>query len=118
LFGDQMKVKKYGKQGFFNPVDSDDDGSYKLSVRPAEIESRRPQIYFKLRDCSKSVKFDLDTEDYDTYDGQHYDPAHEIDQAKRRLKKIKKMRRVFDEFLGHAEKTMIDYVEFLESRGK
>lgn len=103
-----MTVKKYGKQGFFNPPDSDDDGSYKLSIRPHNSQPERPSIYFQLRDCSNYIVLDLDT--YGTND-----KPKELKEAKKRLKKIRKMRRVIDEFLSKAEDAMAKYVEWLET---
>lgn len=71
-------MRKWAKQGFLNPADSNDDGWYKFSIRPKmSKKSIGMSIQYIISDCSNKIylEFDPDYVTIDAVTGAAVDPA-------------------------------------------
>lgn len=84
-------MRKWSKQGFLNPADSNDDGWYKFSIRPkSNRNSLGIGIQYIISDCSNKIYLEMEP-DYISInsDGTPYN----VDDAKRALKSIEVRRK-------------------------
>lgn len=88
-----MGLRKWSKQGFLNPADSNDDGWFKFSIRPRGRDYRNSlgvSIQFIISDCSNKIYLEFEPENIAVNaDGSAYNPA----DAKRVLTSIKVRRK-------------------------
>jgi hypothetical protein len=88
-----MGLRKWSKQGFLNPADSNDDGWFKFSIRPRIKDYRNSigvGIQYIISDCSNKIYLEFEPENIAiNADGSVYNPA----DAKRVLASIKVRRK-------------------------
>jgi len=54
-------MRKWSKQGFLNPADSNDDGWYKFSIRPKKSKSSvELDIQYIISDCSNKIYLEFE----------------------------------------------------------
>lgn len=77
-------IRKWGKQGFLNPADSNDDGWFKFSIRPSK-GSPGFSDYFVISDCSNKIYLEFNVD--------HFGPNSSTTDLKARLAQIKVRKR-------------------------
>jgi hypothetical protein len=90
-------MRKWSKQGFLNPADSNDDGWYKFSIRP-KVSGRNSlglSIQYIISDCSNKIYLEFEPDYISTNsDGTPYS----IEDAKRALKSVEVRRKKIRDF--------------------
>jgi hypothetical protein len=54
-----MAKRSYSRQGFLNPADSEDSGSYKFSLKKKDEIPGRVTAIYRLADCSQHIELDF-----------------------------------------------------------
>lgn len=93
-------MRKWAKQGFLNPADSNDDGWYKFSIRPKNETysgggSIGCSIQYIISDCSNKIYLEFEP-NYITL--RHDGGANSIVDAKRSLKSVAVRRKKIRDF--------------------
>jgi hypothetical protein len=88
-----MKQHKWGKQSFLNPVDSRDDGWFKLGLE-FSVSNRRLEINSKfcISDCSNKIELDFDI----SFWKQSF-TKEDIDKAFKSIRERREKARLFKE---------------------
>lgn len=91
-------MRKWAKQGFLNPADSNDDGWYKFSIRPKKDKWRMGLgIQYIISDCSNKAYLEFEP-DQINLDGNGRPHPDRVDDAKRVLVSIKTRRKKIKDF--------------------
>lgn len=96
-------MRKWAKQGFLNPADSNDDGWYKFSIRPKKTRwSIGMSIQYILSDCSNKIYLEFEPTyiALDDEDGG----AKDVESAKSVLDSIKVRRKKNNDFAAAVAK--------------
>jgi len=112
-------MRKWGKQGFLNSADSNDDGWYKFSIRPKVSKgSLEVDIQFMIADCSNKVYLDFEP-DYLTLEDDG--SLRDVERAKAALKgidrRIKKARSFADAVVDGTrkiEEALLEYEALIQ----
>lgn len=113
-------MKSWGKQGFLNPVDSRDDGSFKFSIRPSTSTSDKSLIgpmfddKFTITDCGEQITLDFGIGGgiwaYQTEGEQRRSKKKILKQIKDRRAKIRLLRSAVEGFADALE-ACLDEIE-------
>lgn len=103
-------MRKWSKQGFLNPADSNDDGWYKFSIRPKKYKNTLAVgIQYIISDCSNKIylEFEPDNVALNT-DGS----AYNVNDAREALASVKTRRKKIRDFAAAVAKSaeMIELV--------
>lgn len=83
------KVRKWAKQGFLNPADSNDDGWFKFSIRPSKASPEFSDCFI-ISDCSNKIYLEFNID--------HFSPKSSTNDLKARLAQIKVRKRKISTF--------------------
>lgn len=112
-------MRKWSKQGFLNPASSNDDGWYKFSIRPGEIERVIGfNVQYIIADCGNKIYLEFDPINIyldangglDTKTNKAF-AKKAIKDANERIKKIRKFTEAVVESEAEITAALRDYID-------
>lgn len=110
-------MRKWSKQGFLNPADSNDDGWFKFSIRPYHLSPGKRLgfgVQYIISDCSNKIYLEFGPDSVQVgKDGRIDDKATNVENAlqsiKERRKKIRSFSSAVAKVCAMIEENLDDY---------
>lgn len=111
-----MAFKKWGKQGFLNPPDSNDDGWYKFSIRPRKRSNNYGGtigvgIQYIISDCSNKIYLEFEPNNVSI---ETNGAAYNVHDAREALRSSKVRRKKIEDFYNAVAASHEKIIETLD----